>query len=88
MEKLIFDAYMSYGDNKKIHFEIETDDLEAAESWQDDIVCSIVGKPVFCNDLTGTLWMYDQKLSDRYWLTSIHPSNDFATVRAKLCFVR
>ena len=86
METFAFDAYMSYGDTEKTRFEIETDDVEAVKSWQEDIVRSIADKPVFCNDLTGELWMFDEKLSDRYWLENIHPSNDLTTVRACLYF--
>ena len=86
MDKYIFDVYMAYGDTEKTRFEIETDDVEAAKSWQEDIVRSIADNPVFCNDLTGELWMFDQKLSDRYWLENIHPSNDLTTVRAELYF--
>lgn len=84
METLIFDAYMAYGDTEKTRFEIETDDLDAAKCWQEDIVRAIADKPVFCNDLTGQLWMFDEKLTDEIWLENIHPSNDLTVVRAGL----
>lgn len=84
METLIFDAYMAYGDTEKTHFEIETDYPDIADDLRETIVKAIADKPVFCNDLTGELWMFDEKLTDEIWLENIHPSNDLTVVRAGL----
>ena len=82
MDKLIFDTFMAYGDTEKIHFEIDTDNMETASKLKEKIVKAISDKPVFCNDLTGDLWMFDEKIGDGIWLENIHPSNDLTTVRA------
>ena len=86
MDKLIFDTFMAYGDTEKTHFEIETEDIGAANDLKEKIVKAISDKPVFFNDLTGELWMFDEKLEDGIWLENIHPSNDMYTVRAGLYF--
>lgn len=88
MDKLIFDTYMAYGDTEKTRFEIDTDDVETASKLKEKIVKAISDKPVFCNDLTGELWMFDEKIGDGIWLENIHPSNDLTTVRAGLYIVR
>ena len=87
METFTFDVYMAYGDTEKTRFEIEPDDVETASKLKEKIVKAISDKPVFCNDLTGELWMFDKKIGDGIWLENIHPSNDFATVRAGLYIV-
>lgn len=87
MGKLIFDTYMAYGDSNTTRFVIETEDIEAADDLKEKIVKAVAENPVFCNDLTGELWMFDQKLEDYVWLENIHPSNDLTTVYAGLYFM-
>lgn len=86
METFTFDAYMAYGDTEKTTFEINIDprDNDLATRLRNDIVKKVGAEPVFCNDLTGELWMFDMKLGDGLWLENIHPSNDLKTVRAGL----
>lgn len=86
METFTFDAYMAYGDTEKTTFEIDIDprDHDLAKFLRPAIVKKVGAEPVFCNDLTGELWMFDMKLGDGLWLENIHPSNDLKTVRAGL----
>lgn len=86
MDKYTFTAFLAYGDTEKTTFEIEIDprDLPLVTGLRNTIVKKVASEPVFCNDLTGELWMFDMKIGDGLWLENVHPSNDLATVRAGL----
>jgi hypothetical protein len=37
---------------------------------------------IFCNDLTGKLWMFDRKMPSGRWLENTYPANDLRTATA------
>lgn len=37
---------------------------------------------IYCNDLTGKLWMFDRQLPSGRWLENTYPANDLRTATA------
>ena len=53
--------------------ELSAQDVEAVKAIDDAI---------YCNDLTGELWMFDRQLPSGRWLENLHPRNDLRTATA------
>ncbi|MBQ3946555.1 MAG: hypothetical protein II670_13270 [Alphaproteobacteria bacterium] len=71
-------------------FNIKTDDLERIEVYESEIIDIIMSQTYYCNDLTGTLWMFNTKLGDingeSVWIENIYPSNDLTQVECLVIF--
>lgn len=53
--------------------ELSSDDRAFIQTFHDSI---------YCNDLTGKLWMFDRQLPSGRWLENICPANDLRTASA------
>lgn len=51
-------------------------------SAQDVEDIKAINDTIYCNDLTGELWMFDRKLPSGRWLENLHPRNDLRTATA------
>ena len=53
-------------------------------SWEDRKFIRRLAVTIYCNDLTGKLWCFDQKMPSGKWLENIEPSNDLKTATAMI----